>query len=188
MRLLAAICLSVLLPLAAPAAELETRRNPDTGLLIWKLEEHGISLELMQLHPDFVRAIYGSRGFPKPMIEEIAGYCVFGTILRNVADAPMEYRVADWRYIDDKGDEHSVKTKTQWTEEWRAAGVPFLWSLLPDHQSFGVGDWNQGFTTIELPRESEFDLVVAWKVNDEAFSARMQRLKCAPEELPEVSP
>jgi len=80
-----------------------------------------------------------------------------------------------------------VKTKTQWLEEWKKAGINFSWTLLPDSGEFDVGDWQQGFTTIELPRESEFDLIYKWTLDGVAHSGIINNMKCAPAMLQEIS-
>jgi hypothetical protein len=188
MRRIFFLLLWLCLPAVAGASDVEIRRNPDTGLLIWKAQDPDLSLELIQLHPDFIRAIYESRGFPKEMIEVIAGYCVFGTIIKNLAETMLSYRVADWYYVDAEGNNHHLKTKSQWMEEWKQAGVPFMWSMLPDEQDFDVGDWNQGFTTVDLPRESAFDLIFTWTTGGKSYQGRIDDLTCAPEHLPGREP
>ena len=37
---------------------LTVHKNKDSGLLTWASDENGFSIELIQLLPDFVRAIY----------------------------------------------------------------------------------------------------------------------------------
>ena len=71
--------------------------------------------------------------------------------------------------------------------EWRKAGILFSWTLLPDTGEFAVGDWQQGFTTIKLPRESEFDLIYKWELDGVAYSGVLENMKCAPEALPDLS-
>jgi hypothetical protein len=158
--------------------------NPQTGLLTWQVEDAGFSLELIQLHPDFIRAIYGSKDFPDELVEEMASYCVFGTIAKNTSDSEVRYRVADWRYRLPNGSEYPVKTKSEWLEEWRKRGIRFAWSLLPDDQIFAVGDWNQGFTTIKAPRTATFDLIYSWQLGDKHHVRTLTNLSCPPEQLP----
>jgi hypothetical protein len=38
-------------------------------------------MELIQVLPDYVRAVYASRGLPQTIIDSVSSYCVFGTIL-----------------------------------------------------------------------------------------------------------
>lgn len=178
----AGICL-VVLPSVVCASKLSVQKNPDSGLLAWTMEGEGISIELIQLLPDFVRAIYGSHNFPKAEVEAIASYCVFGTILKNTSAQQMSYRVADWRYVGEDGVERPIKTKTQWIEQWRRAGINFSWTLLPDSGDFAVGDWQQGFTTIKLPHNSAFDLIITWKLDGVEHAGRFENLRCAPESL-----
>jgi hypothetical protein len=168
------------------AADVTIHRNETTGLLTWTINDKGFRIELIQLLPDFIRAIYAKHNFPDEEVERAASYCVFGTILNNTSDKHLSYRVAEWRYRTEAGKEFPVKTKTQWLEEWKKAGILFSWTLLPDIGEFAVGDWQQGFTTIDLPRESNFDLIYKWKLDGVAHSGVVKNLQCAPEALPEI--
>ena len=169
--------------LPSQAADVSVHKNQDSGLLTWTLADRGFKIEFIQLLPDFIRAIYAKHGFPETEVERAASYCVFGTILQNTSNQRMRYDVRDWRYRTADGKEHTVKTKTQWLEEWRAAGITFSWTLLPDRGDFAVGDWQQGFTTIELPRETKFDLVFKWQLDDQTYSSVLEDIICAPENI-----
>ena len=50
---------------------------------------------------------------------------------------------ADWRYVTADGVQHVGKLKSGWVGEWRDMGVAFRWTLLPEAQTFQVGDWGQ---------------------------------------------
>ncbi len=140
--------------------------SPDTGLSSWKSEGDALDFEFVQVLPDYVRAVYTSRGLPKTVVDKVSSYCVFGTILRNTTDRPLSYRVANWRYITPDGVRHRIRTKSEWVAEWRDMGVAFRWSMLPDDQTFAVGDWGQGFTTIALQPGSRFALEYFWTQDD----------------------
>lgn len=175
--------------MGAHAAAVTVHKNETSGLLTWTVKDEGFSIEFIQLLPDFIRAIYAKHNFPVEELERAASYCVFGSILKNTSDKRMSYRVDTWRYRTKatKGSpvrEFPVKTKTQWLEEWRKAGILFSWTLLPDTGDFAVGDWQQGFTTIKLPRETEFDLIYKWEIDGVAHSGILEDMKCAPETLP----
>jgi hypothetical protein len=176
------LCIALFAPVVF-ATKTSVTKNPDSGLLAYSVEDEGISIELIQLLPDFVRAVYTSHNLPKAEVEDIASYCVFGTILRNTSDGKMSYRVADWRTVGEDGIERPIKTKTQWIEQWRRAGVTFSWTLLPDSGDFEVGDWQQGFTTVKMPRDSAFDLIYQWKLDGEDHVGRFENMRCAPEKL-----
>ena len=174
---------------AVRAAEVTVHKNEVSGLLTWTVNDEGFSIEFIQLLPDFIRAIYAKHNFPKEEVERAASYCVFGSILKNTSDKLLSYRVDTWRYRTRSAEgvpakEFPVKTKTQWLEEWRKAGIEFSWTLLPDTGEFAVGDWQQGFTTIKLPRETEFDLLYKWELDGVAHSGILEGMKCAPETLP----
>lgn len=183
--------LLLLLSLAAGSVSANTVRihsNEQTGLKTWTVEDNGFQIELIQLLPDFVRAIYSKHDFPPEEVERVAAFCVFGTILKNTSDTVMSYKVADWTYRYQAGSnervtELPVKTKTQWLQEWRRQGIVFSWTLLPDEGEFAVGDWQQGFTTVKLPRDTRFDLVYRWKLDGKAHEGVIKGLECAPESL-----
>jgi len=155
-----------------------------SGLLSWKASHPGFSLQFIQLLPDYVRAVYSARGLPADVVELMAGYCVFGTIIKNESDGPLSYRVSDWRYITQDGQVHPVKTKTQWLKEWQSRGVAFRWSLLPDEQTFAPGDWSQGFTTLPLPPATRVKLQYTWTRDGKDYEGTFEDLHCAPAKTP----
>jgi len=175
-------CFTLLLS-ASMANAVQVSQNPDNGLLTYSNAENGFSIELIQVVPDFIRAVYGNHDFPKAVIEDIAGYCVYGSIIKNTADKPLRYRVADWYYVLDGG-RYPVKTKSEWLEQWKKSGIIFSWTLLPDQGEFFEGDWQQGFTTIKAPRNSRFDLHYNWTLNGVKHSAVLNDMQCPPEEVP----
>src|SRR5512143_3610239 len=119
--------IACLLALAAPAlpaaAEQTQNRDPDRGLLSWKKQDRGFSLELIQLYPDFVAAVYSSRGLPPAVVDGMKEYCVFGTVAQNQSGGTLSYRVADWRYVTPDGQPHRLKTKPEWIAEWKKQGA-----------------------------------------------------------------
>jgi hypothetical protein len=165
------------------AAEVTVQKNSASGLLTWTSKDDGFSIELIQLLPDFVRAVYDKHGLPADQVERIAAYCDFGTIIQNTSRQQLSYRVADWRYIDKNGKSYPVKTKEQWLEEWRKAGVTFAWTLLPGSGDFGIGDWQQGFTTIKIDRNEKFDLVYTWTLDGAKHQGKIENMSCAPASL-----
>jgi hypothetical protein len=182
-KLLIMVCLC-LLHTQVQAAEVTIRQNNASGLLTWTAKDDGFSIELIQLLPDFVRAVYGKHGLPADEVERIAGYCDFGTIIQNTSQQQLSYRVSDWRYIDKNGKAYPVKTKDQWLEEWRKAGITFAWTLLPGSGDFGIGDWQQGFTTIQIDRNEKFDLVYTWTLDGKKHQGKIANMSCAPANLP----
>ena len=181
-QLLIVICLSVF-HTQVQAAEMTVQKNSVSGLLTWTSNDDGFSIELIQLLPDFVRAVYDKHGLPADEVERIAGYCDFGTIIQNTSQQQLSYRVSDWRYIDKKGKAYPVKTKAQWLEEWHKAGITFAWTLLPGSGDFGIGDWQQGFTTIKIDRNEKFDLVYTWTLDGKKHQGKIENMSCAPASL-----
>ena len=174
----ATIVLLVLTLSRSWAAELTTLQDPNSGLYSWKVVDRGFSLELVQLPPDFIRAVYAARDLPPAMIEEVAGYCAFGSIARNETKSPLSYRVADWRAVTPDGTRHRLRTKTEWLKHWKKMGVDFGFSILPDAMTFDEGDWAQGFTTVKLARGAHFDLIYTWKQHGKTFTGKLPKLVC----------
>ncbi|MGD8615609.1 MAG: hypothetical protein PVI91_08110 [Gammaproteobacteria bacterium] len=170
---------------SAGSADVTRHLNPQTGLSSWKAQENGFSLELIQIVPDYVRAVYASRGLPPEVIEEVAGYCVFGTIIRNESDAPLNWRLTDWRYVTPDGETHRLKPKSEWVRAWRERGLAFRWTLLADEQNYAAGDWGQGFITLKLEPGDTFDLQYSWSQNDASHTGTIRSLRCAPDLAPE---
>lgn len=173
------LCLC-LLQTQALAAEVTLSKSDTTGLLTWNVKDDGFSIELIQLNPDFVRAVFSKHGLPADQVERIAGYCDFGSILQNTSQQQLNYRVADWRYVDKNGKPHPLKTKAEWLAEWRKAGIPFAWILLPESGDFGIGDWQQGFTTIPIDRNEKFDLIYTWTLDGIKHQGKIENMSCAP--------
>jgi hypothetical protein len=173
-----------LLAAAAALAGTVQSTNPSNGLSNWQSDGTPFSLQLLQLMPDNVRAVYTNKGFPPELVDEMAGYCVFGTVARNLADAPISYNVADWRAITADGVRHRPRTKTEWLKIWQSHGVDFGWSILPAAQTFEPGDWGQGFTTLKLPHGTRFDLDYSWRLHGKTVHATLKGVRCAPERLP----
>ncbi len=174
---------ALLLSTAVQAADISIDKNKDTGLLTWTSKDEGFSIELIQLIPDFVRAVFSKYDFTKSEIERIASYCVFGTILQNTSNQRLTYNVSDWTYTDKNGISLPVKSKSQWLEEWEKLGITYAWTLLPGSGSFEVGDWQQGFTTIKLPREASFDLTYTWTLDGKPHTGKLKNMSCPPNNL-----
>jgi hypothetical protein len=181
--LLPLLVAGLLLPLGA-CSGVQQQVNPETGLSSWKAAGDALGFELVQVVPDYVRAVYSARGLPQAIVDAVSSYCVFGTILHNTTQQPLAYRVADWRYITPDGVRHRIKTKSEWVGEWREMGVAFRWSLLPDDQTYNVGDWGQGFTTIGLQPGDRFDLEYSWRQGDVTFTRTIREVQCAPVQAP----
>lgn len=167
----------------AASGEVVHEVNPASGLSTWRVERQDFGIELIQLLPDFVRAVFESKGLPQDVIDAVGSYCVFGTIVRNRSAAPLSYNVADWRYVTADGVAHRGRTKAEWVSGWRDRGIAFRWTLLPGAQTFEVGDWGQGFTTVKLPPGTRFDLHYSWSQPGETRTDIIKDMQCAPEAI-----
>jgi hypothetical protein len=176
-----AIIASVLLGCSKDKVEVTV--HPESGLRTWKTQEQEFSLELVQLLPDFVRAVFAAKGLPAEVVEAIGAYCVFGTIIRNQAGESLSYDMRTWRYVTADGVEHRAKPKSAWVEDWQGQGIAFRWTLLYEAQTYEVGDWGQGFTTVKLPPGTQFDLHYNWQQGGRKHERIIRDMGCAPATL-----
>lgn len=169
------------------AAATEHGVDPETGLATWQTEAAGIQVRLTQISPDQARAFYQARGFPAAAAERYAAECVFMTVVRNIGDAPIAHRLADWRYVTAGQPPRAIRSKAQWERIWKQAGVPepariaFTWAQFPATQVFAPGDWNQGMTTYSVPRGGHFDLRFVWHAGGKKLSGTLEQVQCADE-------
>ena len=77
------------------AANVSVNKNGQTGLLTYTSEDDGFSIELIQLLPDLVHAVYAKHEFPKSEIDRINTYCVFGSIIKNSSQQQPSHTVSD---------------------------------------------------------------------------------------------
>ena len=161
--------------------------DPETGLATWQTESAGIQVRLTQISPDQARAFYQARGFSAEAAERYAAECVFMTVVRNVGMAPIEHRLADWRYRAGEQLPRAIRGKAEWDRLWQRLGVgepariAFNWAQIPATQTFAPGDWNQGMTTYSVPRGGRFDLRFVWRSDGKTFSGTLEEVKCADE-------
>lgn len=192
MTKLCAATFFILASLGATAGETRHAVDPTTGVESWEIYIKGISLKLAQILPDQVRGFYLARGFDAESTERIAATCVFQTILRNKsAPGAIHTNLADWRVFTPEG-EQPLKLKRAWKAEWEKRGVPpgartaFRWALFPTEQTFEVGDWNMGMTTIALPLGSRFDLRFVWSYKNKRREAILRGILCATDTIPKT--
>lgn len=165
----------------AASGQVTTSYNKDTAATSWSFQGNGLGIELVQASPDYIRASYSARGLPASIIDEVSRHCVFGTIIRNLSEQPLHYRVADWRYTTPTGQQGTPKTKTEWVKEWHNMGVRFSWSILADDPTFAVGDWVQGLTTLPVPHGSPVSLKIVWSIEEQRHEQWIPDMQCATE-------
>lgn len=181
------LTLTLLLAGFAPVwAATETRTDATTGLATWQTEQQGIQIRLTQISPDQARAFYEARGFPAAAAEHYVAECVFMTVVRNIGDAAIEHRLADWRYVQPGQAPRPIRSRTEWDARWQRIGVgepariAFTWAQFPAMQTFAPDDWNQGMTSYRVARDRPFDVIVTWRSADRTRTARLNTVRCAP--------
>lgn len=184
--------LQIFMLLLAPplAADIEHGADPETGLRSWRLAEGILELELIQRLPDQTRAFFLARDFSAEIADEIAGSCIFQTIIRNTGRRDDGARLAidqtQWRVIRDDT-AGGIRLKEPWLASWppaaasQASRLAFRWALFPTRQEFLPGDYNWGMTAFGPPPGAVFDLEVVWRADSVVQSSRIKAIECAPD-------
>jgi hypothetical protein len=154
--------------------------NPGTGLPRWIIDGDNVRIELVPVTREYTQAVFSSRGLPRNVVDDIANYCAFGTIIRNRSSVLLSNRLADWRYVTRDGVRHPPKTKSDWLSEWQEQGIAFRWLLIAENQVYSPEDWGQGFTTVRLPPKAEFDLEYSWELDGAIHTGTIEDMRCAP--------
>ena len=181
------VTLTLLAVWGASATAAEPGVDADTGLGSWQTEHAGIQVRLTQISPDQARAFYQARGFSAAAAERYVAECVFMTVVRNIGDAPIRHRLADWRYVVAGQAPRAIRSKPEWERIWKQMGVnesariAFSWAQIPATQTFAPGDWNQGMTTYNVPRDKPFDLRFVWRTGGKQHSGMLEQVRCADE-------
>jgi hypothetical protein len=182
--------LAFMMGLPVAAAEVVRSADGATGLAKWSFTAGDVEIELIQRLPDQTRGFFQARDFPAAVADEIAGNCIFQTIIRNTgtpgAGSPVAIDLETWRIRHDKA-EGGMKLKESWLASWpeatvgQAARLAFQWALFPTRQEFLPGDYNWGMTAYGLPAGSVFDLLVVWNSGGVADSGWIRGIECAPD-------
>jgi len=182
--------LAFMMGLPVAAAEVVRSADGQTGLAKWSFTAGDVEIELIQRLPDQTRGFFQARNFPADVADEIAGNCIFQTIIRNRsasgAGRPVAIDLDTWRIRHDKA-EGGIKLKESWLASWpeatvgQAARLAFQWALFPTRQEFMPGDYNWGMTAYGLPAGSVFDLLVVWNSGGVADSGWIRGIECAPD-------
>ncbi|OZA25195.1 MAG: hypothetical protein B7X93_11010 [Hydrogenophilales bacterium 17-61-9] len=181
------VTLTLLAAWGASAAAAEPSVDADTGLSSWQTETAGIQVRLTQISPDQARAFYLARGFSAAAVERYVAECVFMTVVRNIGDTPIRHRLADWRYVAAGQAPRAIRSKSGWARIWQqlsvseSARIAFAWAQIPATQTFAPGDWNQGMTTYNVPRDQPFDLRFVWRAGGKLHSGMLENVRCADE-------
>lgn len=161
--------------------------DPDTGLRSWQTDQAGVQVRLTQINSDQARAFYLARGFSAAATERYVAECVFMTVVRNIGDTPIQHRLADWRYVISGLPPQTIRSKTGWDQIWKKLGekesarIAFTWAQFPTTQTFAPGDWNQGMTTYNVPRDQPFNLKFVWRADGKTHTGLIENVRCSNE-------
>ncbi|MDP2266699.1 MAG: hypothetical protein Q8J70_09135 [Thiobacillus sp.] len=159
--------------------------DPDTGLRSWQTDQAGVQVRLTQINSDQARAFYLARGFSAAATERYVAECVFMTVVRNIGDVPIQHRLSDWRYTAPGKPPQRIRSKTEWERLWKKLGVKesariaFTWAQFPTTQTFETGDWNQGMTTYNVPRDTSFSLTFVWRTGGTIHTGQLENVRCS---------
>ncbi len=146
----------------------------------WQSQGALFSVQLTPLDGEQAQAFFENMGYPQGAVREVAAVCLFGTTIRNSAGQAVRYDVSRWRAVTADGERHRLITKTEWLARWKAFGIGADWSILPPRQTLQPGDWGQGFTTVDLPAGTRFNLSYEWRQDAIEHHAVVRGAQCAP--------
>jgi hypothetical protein len=178
------LCFLVLLSDRANGGETRYSTSPESGVATWETQTDHVYLRMTQITPDQAQAFMQARGLDEKSVEEFARHCVFMTVLRNDSKSPINFFMANWRYVPENGVPQVMLTKHDWLARFqnrhhsRQVRLAFEWALFPVEQTFFPGDWNQGMTTFELPPGSRFDVVYRWRQGRTRHHGTLKDVQC----------
>ena len=102
----------------------------------------------------------------------------------------LKYSLRDW-VVRTGEKEQGLKTREDWTKEWRAKKVApasmldFEWALVPTDFQYESGDYNWGMTLFNLKPGVKFDLEVVWHQYDKVNRYIIKDMQCSPDIHPD---
>lgn len=160
--------------------------NSNTGAGSWSTQAHGVFFSLTQILPEQAQAFYVNRGFTLQQIEPYISSCIYMTVLRNdSAPEKIHFITKQWPILfNNKQVKHiSVNDWIQRlgkTQIKKSALIAFRWAQFPPEQEYEPGgDWNQGMLSINVPKNSTFDITAKWDINGKTYETKLQGVHCA---------
>jgi len=186
------LVISLLIQVAAQAADVTTGKNPDTGLRYWQWQSGDLLLKLTQRTPDQTRAFFMARGFTAEQANLIATNCAFQSMMKNTgSNSVIALDLNQWT-VKHNNQQYSLRTREVWKPVWKkqkadpAAQIAFEWALLPTHQTYNTDDYNWGLSSYGLPPGSLFDLGFNWQRNGKTLHGQIKNIQC-PADNPQES-
>ena len=147
--------------------------------------EHNVKFSIKQIATNSVNAFYLARGFTMEQIEPYADSCVYTTILRNDNKVDSIHYVRNNWVAQLQNVLSPVKTNTYWNEQFQednvsmSSWIAFRLAQMPEEQIYAAnGDWNQGMLSIDVPKGSQFDLVIKWDIKGKPYELTIHDIKC----------
>lgn len=160
-------------------------RVPSSGPRLF--EDAQIRVRFHPRTPDQMAAFYEARGFPRPMVELLRGYCFITVSVRNKSKEIVWLDLSNWRFRSVVGPVERLHRR-RWQPLWERMDIPlaaratFRWTLLPERLDLQPDEAEGG--NIVLPQTEEpFTVEAHFKRGEQQHSGRttlhVTGLRCA---------
>jgi hypothetical protein len=149
------------------------------------MQRDGFHASATTLGYDQAASFFLGRGLPPPLADRYARDCVLLVVMHSeVAARSITVRLGDWRVRAADGAEQRIRGRGDWLAELdregisRAARIGFEMVQLPEEIDMNAGDSIQGMLSVPVSRGKSFDLIVRWKVGEDAHEASIEGIRC----------
>ncbi len=157
-------------------------------------ENEQIKLQLFPRTPNQMAGFYEARGFPKKMVDVLAGFCFMTVVIHNKTNNVFWMDLDNWKFASDSGGPQRVHRK-QWSPRWKIMSIPmapqstFRWTLLPESLEF-FPEEHEGGNVIFVSTKNSFSLQASFTVGKNkdkgSIVARINNIRCAKDGAEEV--
>lgn len=150
-------------------------------------EDEQIKLQLFPRTPNQMAGFYEARGFPKEMVNVLAGFCFMTVVIHNKTRDVFWLDIDSWEFNSDVGKIQRIHRK-EWPARWKKMNIPmafqstFRWTLLPEKLKF-FPDEHEGGNVILVRTKNAFSLHAGFKVGENKdkglVMARINNVQCA---------
>lgn len=150
-------------------------------------ENEKIKLQFFPRTPNQMAGFYEARGFPKKMVNVLAGFCFMTVVIHNKTKNVFWLDIDSWELNSDVGKIQRIHRK-EWPNRWKKMNIPmasqstFRWTLLPEKLEF-FPDEHEGGNVVFVSMKDSFSLLAKFKVgkNKEKglIEARINDVQCA---------
>jgi len=148
-------------------------------------ENAQLSLKLFPRSSEQMAGFFEARGFPRSMIEELAGYCFFTVVIKNKMNDKLWLDLREWNFSTQQKRFTRIP-RSKWSPVWAKLNIPlaaqstFRWTLLPETLRFYANETEGGNIVLQKTTRP-FVLRARFGIGDEnnLMMATVKNLRCA---------